>query len=207
MKNNKGFSLIEFLVVVALIGVLSIFLYTPKTSRWNTEVSSSQSQIVSLLKYYQKKSIRDGYKYYVRLENDSGQKNMFQMQAHIDKNITSRQSTCTPSNDTGFSERRVFDPLRNIRVVSCESGGKKCKNTSTGNMGICFFPNGSSASTGDRKEWYIFHSAGNKTTHAKKAYKFTIWKTTSFFETFVCKEATYANMASASLTCSNWVNE
>ena len=79
MKDNKGFSLIEFLVVVALIGVLSIFLYTPKTSRWNTEVSSSQSQIVSLLKYYQKKSIRDGYKYYVRLENDSGQKNMFQM--------------------------------------------------------------------------------------------------------------------------------
>ena len=83
------------------------------------------------------------------------------MQAHIDKNITSRQSTCTPSNDTGFSERRVFDPLRNIRVVSCESGGKKCKNTSTGNMGICFFPNGSSASTGDRKEWLGTYNPGN----------------------------------------------
>ena len=62
MKNKKGFSLIEFLVVVALIGVLSIFFYTPKTTRWNNEVASAQSKIVSLLKYYQKKSMRDGYK-------------------------------------------------------------------------------------------------------------------------------------------------
>ena len=42
MHNNKGFSLIEFLVVVALIGILSIFIYTPKTSKWNTEVSAAQ---------------------------------------------------------------------------------------------------------------------------------------------------------------------
>ena len=50
MKNKKGFSLIEFLVVVALIGVLSMFFYTPKTTRRNTEVSNAQSNIVSLLK-------------------------------------------------------------------------------------------------------------------------------------------------------------
>ena len=54
MKNKKGFSLIEFLVVVALIGVLSMFFFTPKTTRWNTEVSNAPSNIVSLLKYYQK---------------------------------------------------------------------------------------------------------------------------------------------------------
>ena len=45
-----------------------MFFYTPKTTRWNNEVSSAQSKIVSLLKYYQKKSMRDGYKYYVDLK-------------------------------------------------------------------------------------------------------------------------------------------
>ena len=65
MKKSKGFSIIEFLVVVALIGVLSVFFYTPQVTRWNTEVSTAQSKIVSFLKYYQKKAMRDGYKYYV----------------------------------------------------------------------------------------------------------------------------------------------
>ena len=123
MKNKKGFSLIEFLVVVALIGVLSMFFYTPKTTRWNTEVSNAQSNIVSLLKYYQKKSMRDGYKYYVNLKQNTSQET-FSMEAFIDKSITSRQSVCTSSTDSNFPERRVFDTLKNIRVVGCKTGEK-----------------------------------------------------------------------------------
>ncbi len=208
MKRNKGFSLIEFMVVVALIGVLSIFLYTPKTSRWNTEVSAAQSKIVSSLKYYQKKSMRDGYKYYVRLNQNLGQ-NIFEMDAYIDKNITSRQSSCTSSNDANFEERRLFDSLKNIRVVGCQAGGKACRNASSTNMGICFFPNGSAAATQNKKEWYIFHAAGDNTAHAKNAYKFVVWKTTSFIETFACKGgAQYANISSSNLSCStNWIEE
>ena len=121
MKNKKGFSLIEFLVVVALIGVLSMFFYTPQATRWNNEVSNAQSNIVSLLKYYQKKSMRDGYKYYVNLKLNSAQET-FSMAAFVDKNITSRQSVCTSSTDSNFSERRLFDTLKNIRVLGCKSG-------------------------------------------------------------------------------------
>ncbi len=207
MKNKKGFSLIEFLVVVALIGVLSIFFYTPKTTRWNNEVSSAQSKIVSLLKYYQKKSMRDGYKYYVDLQQNTSQET-FSMEAFIDKKITSRQSVCTTSTDANFAERRVFDTLKNIRVLGCKNGGKSCRNTSSNNMGICFFPNGSSAAVDDRKEWYIFHSAGDNTTHAKNAYKFVVWKTTSFIEKSTCRgSATYADISSSTLTCSKWIEE
>ncbi|SVC89604.1 uncharacterized protein METZ01_LOCUS342458, partial [marine metagenome] len=89
MHTDKGFSLIEFLVVVALLGVISIFFYTPKTTKWNTEVSTAQSRIVSLLKYYQQKSMRDGYKYYVRMDQDIAN-NRFEMEAYIDTSITSR---------------------------------------------------------------------------------------------------------------------
>ena len=207
MKNKKGFSLIEFLVVVALIGVLSMFFYTPKTTRWNNEVASAQSKIVSLLKYYQKKSMRDGYKYYVNLKLNTAQET-FSMAAFVDKNITSRQSVCTSSTDSNFSERRLFDTLKNIRVVGCKTGEKSCRNTSSNDMGICFFPNGSSAAADDRKEWYIFHSAGDNTTHANKAYKFVIWKTTSFIETSTCSgNATYADMSSSTLSCSKWIEE
>ena len=82
MHTDKGFSLIEFLVVVALLGVISIFFYTPKTTKWNTEVSTAQSRIISLLKYYQQKSMRDGYKYYVRMDQDTTNAR-FEMEAYI----------------------------------------------------------------------------------------------------------------------------
>ena len=209
MHSNKGFSLIEFLVVVALIGILSIFIYTPKTSKWNTEVSTAQSKIVSQLKYYQKKSMRDGYKYYVRMNQDAIN-HSFKMEAFIDKPITSRQSNCIPSNDSDFLERRLFDSLKNIRVVGCETGGSGCRNTSVADMGICFFPNGSSASTNNRNEWYIFHSAGDDATHATNGYKFVVWKTTSFIETFICKgNATYYNISSSEPACetNEWIQE
>ena len=68
MHYNKGFSLIEFLVVVALIGVLSIFFWTPRVTKWNTEVSKVQSEILGLLKYYQKKSMRDGAMYFFEFD-------------------------------------------------------------------------------------------------------------------------------------------
>ena len=210
MHNNKGFSLLEFLVVVALIGILSIFIYTPKTSKWNTEVSSAQSKIVSQLKYYQKKSMRDGYKYYVRMNQDTIN-HSFTMEAFIDKTITSRKSICESTNiDSDFLERRLFDSLKNIRVVGCETGGTGCQNTSVEDMGICFFPNGSSLSTNNRNEWYIFHSAGDDATHATNGYKFVVWKTTSFIETFVCKgKAAYYNISSSSLACetNDWTQE
>ena len=77
-------------------------------------------------------------------------------------------------------------------------------------MGICFFPNGSSAATNNRNEWYIFHSAGDSATHATNGYKFIIWKTTSFIETFICKgKAPYYNISSSELACKTkeWIQE
>ena len=209
MYSNKGFSLIEFLVVVALIGILSIFMYTPKSSKWNTEVSTAQSKIVSQLKYYQKKSMRDGYKYYVRMNQDAIN-HSFKMEAFVDKSITSRQSYCEEEEDSDFLERRLFDSLKNIRVVGCKTGGSGCKNTSVADMGICFFPNGSSVSTKNRNEWYIFHSAGDDVTHATNGYKFIVWKTTSFIETFICRgNATHYSISSDELACgtTEWIQE
>ena len=68
---------------------------------------------------------------------------------------------------------------------------------------------GSAAATQNKKEWYIFHAAGDNTAHAKNAYKFVVWKTTSFIETFACKGgAQYANISSSNLSCStNWIEE
>jgi hypothetical protein len=77
-------------------------------------------------------------------------------------------------------------------------------------MGICFFPNGSSASTNNRNEWYIFHSAGDDATHATNGYKFIVWKTTSFIETFICKgNATYYNISASEPACetNEWIQE
>ena len=209
MGYTKGFSLIEFLVVVALIGVLSMFFYTPKTTKWNTELSASQSKVVSFLKYYQKKSIRDGYKYYVRMNLDLTS-NSFSIDAFVDTNITTRQSTCTVSTDNTFSERRLFESIKNIRVLGCQTGGKSCKNSSTANMGVCFFPNGSSAGTNNSTEWHITHTAGDNITHATNAYKFEVWKTTSFIETFSCKgNAAYTDINSTALACTTaeWITE
>ena len=209
MKYNKGFSLIEFLVVVALIGVMSIFLYTPRLSRWNMEASTAQSEIVSVLKYYQKKSMRDGFKYYINLNQNIAER-VFEMEAFVDEDITSRQTNCTTSNDAGFPERRLFDSLENIQVISCQLNGAACTNTGAANTGICFYPNGSSSSINNRNELYISHSAGNNNDHATNAFKIVIWRTTSFFETSICKgTAIFTAMNTTTVPCNQneWIEE
>ncbi len=209
MSHTKGFSLLEFMVVVALIGVLSIFIYTPKTTRWNTELSAAQSQIISFLKYYQKKSMRDGHMYYVKMNLDTTD-SIFFLEAFVDTNVTTRQSNCTASNNITFSERRVFDQLENIRAIGCVRGGTQCANPSSSIIGICFFPHGSSAATNSRTEWYISHTNGDNTTHATNAYKFDIWKTTSFIETYTCKgDADYNDISSTNIPCTTaqWIEE
>ncbi len=209
MHNNKGFSLIEFLVVVALIGVLSIFFWTPRTTKWNTEASKAQSDIIGLLKYYQKKSMRDGVMYFFEFDYDTFQSHLT-IQPGVNPSITSRRSSCSPGTTRDFNERRILERIENIRVIGCQAGGASCRNASL-HTGLCFFPNGSSRGMDNRVEWQISHSAGDNTNgnHATNAYRFILWPTTSYLETFVCKgEARFTDISSTIDACAgNWIQE
>ena len=210
MHNNKGFSLIEFLVVVALIGVLSIFFWTPRTTKWNTEASKAQSDIIGLLKYYQKKSMRDGAMYFFEFDYDVASSQL-SIEPGVSPLITSRRNTCGPGATRDFNERRTLEGIEGIRVVGCQAGGTACRNASA-HTGLCFFPNGSSRGMGNRVEWQISHSAGDITdgNHATNAYKFIVWPTTSYIETFICKgEAEFTDIASTSDACNRgtWIQE
>ena len=210
MHNNKGFSLIEFLVVVALIGVLSIFFWTPRAEKWNTEVSKVQSEILGLLKYYQKKSMRDGAMYFFEFDYNVATSQLG-IEPGVSPAITSRRSTCSPGATRDFNERRTLERIENIRVVGCQAGGRSCRNARM-HTGLCFYPNGSSRGMDNRVEWQISHSSGDNTNgnHATTAYKLIIWPTTSFIETFVCKgEAIFTDISSTTDACAggNWIQE
>ena len=101
-----------------------------------------------------------------------------------------------------------LENIENIRVLGCQTGGVNCRNAQL-HTGLCFFPNGSSGGMSNRVEWQISHSAGDNTRHATNAYRFIIWPTTSYIETFVCRgEARFTAIDSTIDACNgNWIQE
>ncbi|MDC0195020.1 prepilin-type N-terminal cleavage/methylation domain-containing protein [Alphaproteobacteria bacterium] len=213
MKNTKGFSLIEFLVVVALIGLMSLFFFQPQKSRWNKEIGTAYSDILSLMKYYQKKAMRDGVMYFFEFDYNSASATLF-IEPSVNPVVTNRRTTCTPIKNSSFEGRRVLSSakgdagVQNIRVIGCGQSGCKNANVMTG---ICFYPNGSSNSYEGHTDWQISLTKGNSSDHAMNSYKIKIWPTTSYMETFICKGSSrYTSITSTTDACTNaskWIEQ
>jgi prepilin-type N-terminal cleavage/methylation domain-containing protein len=213
MKNTKGFSLIEFLVVVGLIGLMSLFFFQPQKSRWHKEVGTVYSDILSLMKYYQKKAMRDGVMYYFEFDFNNTSQTLF-IDPSVNTTVTNRRTTCVPISNPSFEGRRVLSSVKgdagvqNIRVIGCNQAG--CDNAS-GQTGICFYPNGSSNSFNAHTEWQISLTKGDSNDHAMNSYKIKVWPTTSYMETFLCKgSARYTTITSTTDACtnaSNWIEQ
>ena len=214
MKNTKGFSLIEFLVVVALIGLMSLFFFQPQKSRWNKEVGTAYSDILSLMKYYQKKAMRDGVMYFFEFNFNTASQTLF-IEPSVNPAITNRRTTCAPINNSSFEGRRVVSSNKGDmgvhlgRVIGCGQSG--CENASAQQTGICFYPNGSSNSFNGNTEWQISLAKGSSSNHAMNSYKIKIWPTTSYMETFICKgNSRFTNINSTTDACtsaSNWIEQ
>ena len=184
---NKGFSLLEILIVIAIMGSVGLMIFTSGGDSKARKIQSDFDNVASYLSLYKNKAIGNSEPYFLEMNTVSVNGNIsttITPYRYIN-NVFGNQTNC----EVWASE--IYDQITNEKVFTsdvselkiCEQGVGMCSTNGTAG-GICFFTDGSSRLTNFGSALLV---QGIYNTDQGAAYRIDLHSATSFFEKLRCK--------------------
>ena len=173
-KYNNGFTLVEIMVVIALLAIVSL-LTVPPINQWVSEkkIRESSSKLIQIMRYAREQSISSGLIYKIVHKNENSG---ITVQTYIEE-IPSGGLSCSSSSSWVKDPKQVnkinFPTGNNTKLSKCSSSDI-CTDNSSGEL--CFFSTGGATNS----ELQI------KDDSAKESNirKIKVYASTGFIETF-----------------------
>lgn len=182
-KFNKGFSLLEILVVIAIMGSVGLMIFTSGGDNKARKIQSDFDNLSSYLSLYKNKAIGNSKPYYLRIEstNVKGNANILITPHSYIEPAFGNQVNC--SNDSS-----KYEQITNEKTFTSDVSELKICVQGVGDCiiggGICFFTDGSSRLSDNGSALLI---QGIYNTDRGAAYRIDLHSTTSFFEKLRCR--------------------
>ena len=191
MNSNKGFSLLEILVVIAIMGSVGLMIFTSSGDNKARTIQSDFDNIASYFSLYKNKAMGNSQPFFLHFVSEFQNDN-------INTTITpyryvspvyGNQNTCenlSPIYEEITNEKRfeseATEILNCVQDTSCEMITE---------FGYCFFTDGSSRLSDNGSALLV---QGKHNVDSGSAYLINIHGSTSFFEKLKCNPGSIINL-------------
>ena len=192
MNSNKGFSLLEILVVIAIMGSVGLMIFTSSGDNKARTIQSDFDNIASYLSLYKNKAMGNSQPFFLHFESVSqlGDVNTTITPYRYTNPVYGNQNEC--ENLAGGDYEEITNEKRFIseatEILHCiqDTG---CNEITE--FGYCFFTDGSSRLSDSGSALLI---QGKHNVDSGSAYLINIHGSTSFFEKLKCNPGSIINL-------------
>jgi prepilin-type N-terminal cleavage/methylation domain-containing protein len=192
MNSNKGFSLLEILVVIAIMGSVGLMIFTSSGDNKARTIQSDFDNIASYLSLYKNKAMGNSQPFLLQFESAfvSGNLNTTITPYRYTNPVYGNQNEC--ENLAGGDYEEITNEKRFIseatEILHCiqDTG---CNEITE--FGYCFFTDGSSRLSDNGSALLI---QGKHNVDSGSAYLINIHGSTSFFEKLKCNSNAIINL-------------
>ena len=191
MNSNKGFSLLEILVVIAIMGSVGLMIFTSSGDNKARTIQSDFDNIASYFSLYKNKAMGNSQPFFLHFESAfvSGNLNTTITPYRYTNPVYGNQTSCenlSPIYEQITNEKRFVSEATEILLCVQDTN---CETIET--FGYCFFTDGSSRLSDAGSALLI---QGKHNVDSGSAYLINIHGSTSFFEKLKCNSNAIINL-------------